>query len=105
MKELDIFQNDTIKVVENPNDRGNCQFASVAHQLSQFGVYRSAQQLRMDAINHIQNWRAYYGEFLTEPLDTYDEKMKCSWEFGDHLTLIALVREYNVLYLVVSSAG
>ena len=105
MKELDIFQNDTIKVVENPNDRGNCQFASVAHQLSQFGVYRSAQQLRMDAINHIQNWRSYYGEFLTEPLDTYAEKMKCSWEFGDHITLIALAREYNVQFLVVSSAG
>lgn len=41
MKELDIFKDETTNVIENPSDCGNCQFASVAHQLFQFGVFRS----------------------------------------------------------------
>ena len=76
IKQMDNFQKDTIKVNENSNDRGNCQIATVAHQLSGFVLFRSDEQLKMDAINHIKNWLANYGEFVAEPLDTYAEKMK-----------------------------
>lgn len=77
----------------------------MAHQLFRFGVFRSAQQLRLEAIQHIHTWRDHYEGFVGEPLDTYVEKMKSSWEYGDHLTLIAVAREYNVQFLIISSAG
>lgn len=63
MKELDICKDETIYVIENPSDCGNCKFASVAHQLLRFRVFRSAHQLRLEAIQHIQTWRDHYEGF------------------------------------------
>lgn len=31
--------------------------------------------------------------------------MKSPWEYGDHLTLIEIAREYNVQFLIISGAG
>lgn len=105
MNELDIFRDRSIELLHNPTDAGSCQFASVSHQLSRHGIYRTSQQLREDAVKHIYHWRDYYQGFVVGRIDEYLAKMSNEWEYGDHLTLMALSREYNVQCVVVSSAG
>ena len=92
MKELDILGNYTIQVIENPKDTASCQFASASHQLRRYGIYRTAQQLRIDAVQHIEQWGEYYKGFVDKHMEDYIKQMRSPWEYGDHLTLIALAR-------------
>lgn len=60
-----------ISVSYDPKGDGNCQFSAVAHQLSQFGLHRTHQCLRSDAVRHMEKNRAEYEHFVLENFDLY----------------------------------
>lgn len=102
---IENFKNMDISVSYDPTGDGNCQFSAVAHQLSQFGLYRTHQCLRSDAVRHMERNRAEYEHFVSENFDLYLSSMHNNGTYGDHLTLLALSREYNLQIMVFSAAG
>ena len=99
--QCEVCPRDHCKMVESL--RG--QFDAVSDQLQAFGINRSGRQLREEAVKHIVGNMRGYHNFRTENENIYVEKMKKVSEYGVHLTLIALAREYNVQFLAISSAG
>lgn len=102
---IENFKNMHIHVSYDPYGDGNCQFSAVAHQLSQFGLYRTHQCLRSDAVEHMEKNRAEYEHFVSGDFDLYLSSMHNNGTYGDHLTLLSLSREYNLQIMVFSAAG
>ena len=99
-----FLKNATITL--NPNRYGNCQFDAVAHQLTKVGVHCTGEQLRKRAIAHLQQHNDFYSEVIgNTSFEIYIKRMKSLYTYGDHLTLCAMAREYNVQCLVLSSLG
>ena len=84
---------------------GSCQFESVAHQLSLVGIHRSSQALRHEAVQHIRQFQGMYIAFIVGNPDEYINNMSKESTYGDHLSLLALSRVYNVQFLIVSADG
>lgn len=99
------FQNG-VHVIMNPEPDGNCQFADIKHQLQQHGIYRDEAQLRGEAVDHLRKNRCFYGQFIHgSSFDDYLTHMSQDGSYGDNLTLMAIMREYNMQCYVVSAAG
>lgn len=94
-----------IKVAHDPIPNGNCQFDAVAHQLGLLGIYTSAEDLRLKAVDHLTRHRENYESFVSEDFEEYLGRMVVNGTYGDHLTLLALMRELNCQCLVLSTSG
>lgn len=64
-----------IHVSYDPYGDENCQFSAVAHQLSQFGLYRTHQCLRSDVVEHMEKNRAEYEHSVSGDFDLYLSSM------------------------------
>ena len=102
MSTLDMIGNDTVQVRLDPTAAGNCQFDSVADQLQDCGIHRSEIALRREAVDYIRSYVEDYRAFIAGNPDIYLARMERNSEYGDHITLLDLACEYNV---VVSSDG
>jgi len=91
----------------NPPGDGNCQFAAVAYQLQNFGIYRSARTLRDEVVSFmVQNKSTYKDKFVCcTDWSTYMKDMRCDGTFGNHVTLHVMCVLFNVDILVLSSRG
>lgn len=95
-----------MNIAMDPNPDGNCQFAAISHQLGKIGIYKDVDALRKEAVHHIVENRYFYETFVyDETFDEYVKNMSKNGTYGDNLTLIALMREYNLQCLVVSTRG
>lgn len=95
-----------VTIAHDPDPDGNCQFAAVAHQLSNISIYRDISTLRKEAVQHLQDNRWFYETFVHNvTFDAYLDTISKEGTYGNNLTLIALMREYNLQCLVVSSRG
>lgn len=95
-----------VTIAHDPDPDGNCQFAAVAHQLSIIGIYRDISTLRQEAVQHVRDKRLFYETFVhNETFDACIDNMSKEGTYDDNLTLIALMREYNLHCLVLSSRG
>ena len=83
----------------------NCQFESISHQLTLFGIHRTSQTLRQEAVGHIQDFPALYNDFIVGDSAKYISDMTKESTYGDHLTLLAMSRLYNVQFLIASADG
>ena len=52
---LAAFFEQSYSVSFDPPGDKNCQFHAIAHALSRYGIYRSAQSLRADIVRHLEN--------------------------------------------------
>ena len=94
------------KVLLDPRETvGSCQFESVSHQLSLFGIYRTSATLRHEATQHVREFPELYKNFVTENIESYINKMALETTYGDHVTLVALSRIYHIQILIVSTDG
>ena len=99
-----------INVLLDPKEvRGSCQFEAISHQLSLFGIHRTPLALRQEAVEHLENHFELYlnfipGEVVFDKLQ-YIKNMKNEHTFGDHVTLLAVSRCYNVQILIASPAS
>ena len=101
-----LFANNAdIRIVDDPSEASNCQFDSVSHQIIKAGIYRTGDQLRQIAVNHMKENKDHYRDFTTGSIDTYLKRMSDTNTFGDNLTLLALARELNCQFVVVNSRG
>ena len=87
-----------VKILLDPTENpGSCQFASAAHQLSLYGIYRTLESLRQDAVAHIQTFSEAYKSFVVGTFEQYLIDMQTSTTYGDHITLLAIARNFNKL--------
>ena len=99
-----------INVLLDPKEViGSCQFEAISHQLSLFGIHRTPLALRQEAVEHLENHFELYlnfipGEVVFDKLQ-YIQNMKNEHTFGDHVTLLAVSRCYNVQILIASPAS
>ena len=103
IQDFDHFGNGSVMIRTNPRGDGSCQFAALSEQLMLVGINRSEDTLRQEAVAHIEANMNDYASFVAD--EDYLRKMRNRSEFGDHLTLLALAREYNVQIVVLSSIG
>lgn len=96
-----------VNVVFNPSKYGSCQFDALSDQLMKTGVYRTGEQLREVAVKHLLEHETFYANFFDSKKSfyTYISKIRRQSTYGDHFTLQALAREFNVQILVVSVTG
>ena len=97
-----------MKVAFDPPGNGNCQFEALAHQLAVLDIHISASKLRKDVVQHLKsNWNGPngYGAFISCPSTNYLTSMSKEGTYGDHLTLVAVAREFNTQILVMSTDG
>ena len=62
----------------------------------------------MQAVDHLASFPDNYIQYMDTEILTFEaylENMRRPEEYGDHFTLLALTREYNVQALVVSNQG
>lgn len=69
-------------------------------------IHRDISTLRKEAVQHLRENRWFYETFVHNvTFDAYLDTMSKEGTYGDNLTLITLMREYNPQCLVVSSRG
>ena len=92
----------------DPPGDGNCQFHAIAHALSRYGIYRSAQSLRADIVRHLENnpndhdWMPLE-LFMGMPFSDYVDQMTIDGTYGDQVTLRAASEVYNIQFTIISS--
>jgi len=96
-----------VEITRDPTSYGNCQFDAVSHQLSSLGIFRTAEQLRQLAVEHITNNSNLYVDFFRNEFyfQKYLTHMSRQTTFGDHFTLLAISREFFLQIFVVSKRG
>ena len=99
-------------VSADPPKDGNCQFSSIALELSRIGVGEwLASSLRQEIISFMETHRSSaamdidFRQFINCGWKHYLLKMRKPGEFGDHITLQACAKRFAINILVVSSAG
>ncbi|XP_060556257.1 uncharacterized protein LOC132716930 [Ruditapes philippinarum] len=107
---LNLLDNDDfpsgISVVYDPSPDGNCQFEAIAHQMQFKGIHRSATTLRKEATEHLNQQDAFYRQFVHNmTYEEYVSSMARDCYYGINLTLVALMREYNMQCIVISPQG
>lgn len=100
---------------EDVTGDGNCQFHAVAKQIQHNypkDTQYTASKLRSMAVEWLRKsakwnpWKAEGSElknFVDEDWDKYCNRMSRSGQWGDHVTLIALVESLNVGIRIISS--
>lgn len=85
----------------NPASDGNCQFAAIKHKPTTWNL-----QGWSAAVDHLRKNRCFYEQFIHgSSFDDYLTHMSQDGSYGDNLTLMAIMREYNMQCYVVSAAG
>ncbi|TQS37391.1 hypothetical protein Golomagni_02135 [Golovinomyces magnicellulatus] len=95
---------------------GHCLFSAIADQLTQIGIplsgeanYQPEDQLykivREAAAIYLEEHSDDFLAWLDEPLCQYVEKIKNTAEWGGHLELLALARNYNVKICVIQDGA
>ncbi|KAL8561052.1 hypothetical protein ACOMHN_061775 [Nucella lapillus] len=103
----DLRNNHSLQILHDPRENpGSCQFQALSHQLCGFAVYRTSQQLRHLAVEHVRRHACLYREYVNDQeFDEYLTKMEKESTYGDNMTLLSLAREFNMQVLVVSDSG
>lgn len=94
----------------NPTETGQCQFASVSDQLSTIDIMVSPEELRSNVVSFLSTQPftgdgTHMQQYVSVDWDVYLEAMADTRTYGDHLTLIAAAKIYNVQFVVMSSIG
>lgn len=104
----------------NPPKDGNCQFASIAYELNRTNGNDEAtnssirqcitEYLSRENDNKFDNSMSYYRDFVSRDKipptwDTYLKDMSKNRTFGDHITLQAAAKIFNVQILILSHLG
>ncbi|KAL8598485.1 hypothetical protein ACOMHN_051273 [Nucella lapillus] len=103
----DLRNNHSLQILHDPRENpGSCQFQALSHQLCGFAVYRTPQQLRHLAVEHMRRHACLYRKYVNDQeFDEYLTKMEKESTYGDNMTLLSLAREFNMQVLVVSDSG
>ena len=105
LQTLNVDGLEKVNVIHDPRPDGGCQFDAIANQFAQQGIYTSAENLRRVAVEHIRSHKTSYMHFVYEDFDDYIQQMQLNGTYGDHLTLLAIMREYNSQCIVISTSG
>ncbi|PBP17546.1 OTU-like cysteine protease [Diplocarpon rosae] len=95
---------------------GHCLFSAVADQLSQAGISLGPgsedtkeeeryKVIRRAAARYIEGHPDDFAAWLDEPLGQYVEKIRDTAEWGGHLELLALAKNYNVEICVLQDGA
>lgn len=98
------------EIIHDPPGDGNCQFSAIAFALTSFGIYRSAETLRVEVIEYLRQHSTLpdgypIGRFLDVPWEQYVDGMSRDGAYGDEITLRAISELFNVEIDVVSTLG
>ena len=94
----------------DPSHDGSCHFSAIAYFLRSSGFDCSANQLRKEVVDYLKTHRKNeegqpYELFAGVPWSSYLNEMRLNGTYGDHITLDATSRMYNVHIQVISSLG
>ena len=94
----------------DPPGNDNCQFFAIAHALSRYAIYRSAQSLQADIVRHLENNPndrdgVPLELFMGMPFSDYLVQMARDGTDGDQLTLRAASGIYNIQFTIISTLG
>lgn len=95
-----------VVILLDPKPDGNCQFAAIRHQMQLHAIHKDECSLRKESVEHLKKNQSFYEDFVHE--GSFDDYIKCMSKdgtYGDNVTLVALMREYNMQCLVLSAAG
>lgn len=90
---------------------GNCFFHAIEAQLRRLnlrgGILRNHQELRALAIQHIEDHRRLYYDFVPEAegLDNYIKRMEADGEYADGIIVLALTRALNINLVIIPDNG
>ncbi|PBP16006.1 OTU-like cysteine protease [Diplocarpon rosae] len=95
---------------------GHCLFSAVADQLSQVGISLGPDSedtkeeerykvIRRAAARYIEGHPDDFAAWLDEPLGQYVEKIRDTAEWGGHLELLALAKNYHVEICVLQDGA
>ena len=94
----------------DPSHDGSSHFSAIACFLRSSGFDCSANQLRKEVVDYLKTHRKneegqLYELFAGIPWSSYLNEMRLNGTYGDHITLDATSRMYNVHIQVISSLG
>ena len=97
----------------NPSTTGtsrSCQFESLSDQLSTIGIMISHEELRSTVVslladNPLTSDGTHFTNFTSLEWDVYWKNMSGCSTYGDHVTLMAAAKLYDVNLVIVSSLG
>lgn len=96
---------------------GHCLFSAIADQLTQAGIPlgegidtdikedQKYKVVRKAAATYIEEHPDDFVAWMEEPLDQYVHKIRETAEWGGHLELLALAKNYNVAICVIRDGG
>ena len=107
---IDMLKNQGYEIIFDPSGDGSCQFSATAYFFCSSGFDCSANQLREEVFDylkaHRKNEEGQHNElFAGIPWSSYLNEMRLNGTFGDHVTLDAILRMYNVHIQAISSLG
>ena len=84
--------------------------STIAHELSRYGIYRSAQSLRADIFRRFENNSNDRDGmplelFMGMPFSDYVGQMARDGTYSDQLTLRAASEIYNIQFKIISTLG
>lgn len=103
----DFLIDHNFAILYDPPQDGACQFAAVSHQLEKHEITSiAAHVVRESAINYLKLNPDCFTSFISsKSWEQYLRDMSARKTHGDHITLFALSRQYNVQFLIISSLG
>ena len=95
--------------LDPPGDE-NCQFHTIAHGLSRYGIYRSTQSLRTNIVRHLENNPNHCDGkplelFMGMPFSVYVGQMPRNCTYDDQLILRAASEEYGNHYVLLRESS
>ena len=105
---IDMLKNQGYEIIFDPSGDGSCQFSVIAYFLRSSGFDCSANQLRDEVVDYLKTHRKNekgqpYDLFAGIPWSSYLNEMRLNGKFGDHITLDAISRMYNLHIQGISS--
>lgn len=102
--------NQGLAVRFDPPKDGNCPFSALCNQLTQIDIFRAQKTLREELVEYLQTHPDGADGFTLElfvgsPWDEYFKSMACYGTYGDHLTLQAAVKVFQIQIIVFSTLG
>ena len=98
------------KLLYNPPEGGNCQFAALLHQAKRMGILRSPETMRKEIVEYLKSnpfdsngfpfWSIWQ---MIRSLADYITHMAHDGTYGDQITLYAEVNLYKIDIQIVSS--
>ena len=107
---LESFRSSSFSIQLDPQPDSDCQFAALADQLMNFGIFQSATALRqeivMDLHSNPQTTQGIHiANYVEGNWDAYLHSMSQQGTYGDHITLQRASELFNVQVLVISTLG